>query len=55
MADLTDNTAESRYEISVDGEPVGLMDHILTGDTLIAPHPGIIEKHPEYRDFVEGC
>ena len=36
--DVRDNPDRSRYEISVDGEVVGIADYALSGDAMIFPH-----------------
>src|SRR3954451_14861558 len=36
--DVKDNKDQSRYEISVDGEMVGIADYFITGDSVVFPH-----------------
>lgn len=41
MAEVIDVPEQSRYEIRLDGERVGLLDYYVNGDTLTIPHTEI--------------
>ncbi len=36
--EVVDNAAEERYEISLDGQRVGLADYYRRGDVVVIPH-----------------
>lgn len=40
--EIRNNPAQSRYELFVDGERVGIADYYPDGDTLVFPHTEIL-------------
>jgi predicted GNAT family acetyltransferase len=56
--DVTDNAAESRYEIHVDGRPAGLIRYVLEDDTIALVHTEVdaaIEGHGLGGKLVSGA
>lgn len=45
MSRVTDNASESRYELTVDGERVGLITYRVDGDTVDLLHTEIDPEH----------
>jgi predicted GNAT family acetyltransferase len=43
--DVRDNTSEHRYELTVDGELVGIADYHRRGDVVVLPHTVIDPAH----------
>ena len=39
--EVTNNKAASRYELSVDGDLIGIADYQIDGDTIVFPHTEI--------------
>jgi predicted GNAT family acetyltransferase len=42
---VTDNAAENRYELRVDGELVGWIDYRRAGDTVALTHAEVLPEH----------
>jgi predicted GNAT family acetyltransferase len=45
MVDVRNQQERSRYEILLDGEPIGQLTYRLEGDTVITPHTEIDPVH----------
>lgn len=45
MAEVKDNPDQSRYELYLDGERVGLMTYTVVGDVVVTPHTEIDPGH----------
>ena len=39
--EVTNNKAASRYELSVDGDLIGIADYQIDGDAIVSPHTEI--------------
>ncbi len=42
---VRDDSEHSRYELSVDGTPVGVAEYVLSGSTIVFPHTVIDPAH----------
>ncbi|MFL5846963.1 MAG: GNAT family N-acetyltransferase [Solirubrobacteraceae bacterium] len=45
MGDITDNPAESRLELTVDGELAGWLDYRPAGESTIIAHTEVLDHH----------
>lgn len=50
--DITKNEAQSRYEMQLGGEIVGVIDYIVEGDVVDLPHTGVEPAH-EGKGYAE--
>jgi predicted GNAT family acetyltransferase len=50
VAEVKDNPDKSRFEISLDGECIGVMTYRVVGDTVVAPHT-LIERRYGGRGY----